>query len=313
MLAALLSLLVVLLFIRLAVYAIRQFLVWLRGGKEIEWLVRGNYVDTEYAEGLREYIRQTERTEFVEQVEGEVEGKRPRLTHDQRKALRKAHIRARDEYLDRVEINWYQIAIIFLVGSFLGLIIEEVWMYITAGLTESRVGLVWGPYSPIYGFGASFLTIFCWMLRKRGASKLAVFLVAMLVGGVLEQVTGWGMETFLGVVSWDYTNVPLAITKFVAVPFLFFWGALGLIWSERIMPELIFLIGMPTTARQVTFVSLVALYLVADIGMTVACFSRMAARDAGIPPQTPFQEWVDNHYTDQFIAARFQNMAFDNK
>ena len=139
-----------------------------------------------------------------------------------------------------------------------------------------------------------------------------MFLVAMLVGGVLEQVTGWGMETFLGVVSWDYTNVPLAITKFVAVPFLFFWGALGLAWGELIMPELIFLIGMPTTTRQVAFVSLVALYLAADIGMTVACFGRMAARDAGIPARTPFQEWVDSHYTDQFIAARFQNMAFDS-
>jgi len=38
----------------------------------------------------------------------------------------------------------------------------------------------------------------------------------------------------------------------------------------------------------------------------------MAARDAGIPARTPFQEWVDSHYTDQFIAARFQNMAFDS-
>lgn len=201
--------------------------------------------------------------------------------------------------------------VIFLVASVLGLIIEEIWMFITEGLTQSRVGLVWGPYSPIYGFGAVLLTIVCWKLRERGAKAWQIFVVGMIVGGLLEQITGWGMETFLGAVSWDYTGVPGAITKWVAWPFLFFWGGLGLVWSKAIMPELLYHIGNPTTVRQVTFVWLLALYLAADIFMTVACFGRMAARDAGIEPQNSFEEWVDESYTDQFIAARFENMAIN--
>jgi hypothetical protein len=72
---------------------------------------------------------------------------------------------------------------------------------------------------------------------------------------------------------------------------------------------MLYRIGMPSTVRQVTFVALLALYLSTDIFMTVSCFGRMAAREAGIPAQTPFQEWVDEHYSDSFIAGRFQNLV----
>lgn len=311
MLVALLSLLIILLVVRGIAFAVRAFFAWLGKGKEIRWLVDGNYVDTEHAEELRAAIERFERDAARERLEQRIEGKAGRLTRRQLRAIGEAHQRARNAYLDELALNWYQIVIIFLVGSFLGLILEEIWMYITAGLTESRVGLVWGPYSPIYGFGAVLLTLLCWKLRQKGASKLVIFLLAALVGGLLEQLTGWAMETFLGAVSWDYTGVPGAITKWVALPFLFFWGALGLIWAEHIMPELLFRIGMPTTVRQATFVFLLAIYLALDIFMTVSCFGRMAARDAGIPPSNGFEAWIDENYTDQFIATRFQNMAID--
>ena len=109
--------------------------------------------------------------------------------------------------------------------------------------------------------------------------------------------------------AWDYTGYPGAISKWVCVPYLFFWGALGLIWDKLIMPEVLFRIGMPSTVRQVVFVALLALYLSADIFMTVMCFGRMEARAQGIPACNSFEEWVDNHYTNAFIAGRFQNLV----
>ena len=47
-------------------------------------------------------------------------------------------------YLDKMHLGWYQVVILFIVGCMAGLLIEEIWMLITAGLTESRVGLIWG-------------------------------------------------------------------------------------------------------------------------------------------------------------------------
>ena len=71
-----------------------------------------------------------------------------------------------DEYLDHLRIGWYQVVIIFFLGSMAGLLIEEVWMLATSGLTQSRPGLVWGPFSPLYGFGAVFLTILSFFLSR---------------------------------------------------------------------------------------------------------------------------------------------------
>lgn len=309
MLFALLSLFVLFALIRLVIGAVATFFAWLGRGRKVRELVDGNHIEAAYAESIRSYVQELDDRRSLRQLGKEVIGQAPKLNREQRRALRTASWHARDAYLSYLKLSWYQIVIIFLVGSFLGLIIEELWMFATEGLTESRVGLVWGPYSPIYGFGAVLLTLVCWRLRELDARPWQVFIVGMIVGGLLEQITGWSMETLLGAVSWDYTNVPGAITKWVAWPFLLFWGGLGLVWSGVIMPELLYRIGNPTTVRQVTFVSLLALYLAADIFMTVACFGRMAARDAGIPPANLFEEWIDENYTDQFIAARFQNMT----
>ena len=219
----------------------------------------------------------------------------------------------RERFLDDLRITWYQVVMIFFVASILGLILEEVWMFITEGLTERRYGLVWGPFSPLYGVGALLLTLLCFELRKREAKSWQIFLTGMIVGGGLEQITGWGMETLMGATSWDYSNVPGCITKWVAWPFLFFWGALSLIWAKAVMPELLYRIGAPTRKRQVVFVGILAVYLAFDIFMTLACFERVGARERGIPPHGAFEEWVDTKYSDEFVANRFQNMVFESK
>lgn len=215
----------------------------------------------------------------------------------------------RESYLDAMHMGWYQVVILFVVGSMTGLLLEEIWMLITAGLTESRVGLVWGPFSPLYGAGAVLLTLISYQLRRRHAPNVVVFCISAVVGGLLEEITGWGMLTFFHMQSWTYAFLPDHITEFVAWRFLFFWGLLGLIWCRFVMPRALYHIGEPTSKRQAIFITLISLYLVADIGMTVACFMRATARDVGIPPQNTFEQWVDMHYSNEFISARFQNLS----
>lgn len=215
----------------------------------------------------------------------------------------------RESYLDAMHMGWYQVVILFVVGSMAGLLLEEIWMLITAGLTESRVGLVWGPFSPLYGAGTVLLTLISYQLRRRHAHNVVVFCISAVVGGLLEEITGWGMLTFFHMQSWTYAFLPDHITEFVAWRFLFFWGLLGLIWCRFVMPRALYHIGEPTSKRQAIFITLISLYLVADIGMTVACFMRATAREVGIPPQNAFEQWVDMHYSNEFISARFQNLS----
>ena len=268
-----------------------------------EWLSRGRQLDEDDVERAEAALEESEDALERELARAERERGLGRLF-----ARWRASAAAVDEYLDHLHLGWYQIVILFFLGSMAGLLIEEVWMLATAGLTENRVGLVWGPFSPLYGLGAVLLTLLSFFLRSRGARAWQVFLVSALVGGVLEQLTGWSMSTFFDAESWTYLHLPDHITQWVAWRFLAFWGLLGLTWSRAVMPRLLYQIGMPTTRRQAVFVTLVAVYLVADIAMTLVCFDRKTERDAGIPPANAFEQWVDTNYSDEFIAARFENL-----
>ena len=207
------------------------------------------------------------------------------------------------------KLGWYQVTMIFFVWSIAGLVLEEVWMLLSMGKVQSRAGLVWGPFSPLYGTGAVLLTAVLLRLHDIGATRRQVFMASALVGGILEQATGWAMQTFLGIVSWDYISggVPFALTKWVAVPFLVGWGGLGCLWDRLVMPGLLHVIGGPTTKKRLTFAVLLGVFLVLDIVVTLCCFGRMVERGANIPPGNPIEEWVDDTYDDTFVANRFQN------
>ena len=211
---------------------------------------------------------------------------------------------------DKSHLGWYQVTLIFFLWSVLGLVLEEVWMRVSMGVAQSRAGLVWGPFSPLYGTGAVLLTVVLLRLHDLGATQWQIFLASMLVGGILEQVTGWAMETFFGVLSWDYIagHIPCALTKWVALPFLFMWGALGCVWDRYIMRGLLRVVGAPTTKKRTVFVALLGVFLIVDIVVTIACFSRMAQREDNVPPANALEEWVDKSYDDEFVAQRFQNI-----
>lgn len=297
------------LLIRFIFWLVKSFFAWLGRGKLVQRAIDNRAVSPEVADAVDRLILYRAARHIGKEM------KKPlKLTRDQVRQIQRAEAVVRSDYVDHMRITWYHVVIIFLLCSFLGLVLEEFWMFVSVGLTQGRYGLVWGPFSPLYGFGALFLTAAGMFMRRKHAKWWQIFLASMVVGGLLEQITGWGMETFMGAVSWDYIagGVPGAITKWVAVPFLFFWGFLGLAWTEIVMPWLLYTIGEPTTQRQVTFVALLAVYLVADIGMTLACFNRRAARDAGIPPQNAFQEWVDEHYSNEFMSNRFENMVIED-
>ncbi|WP_322150859.1 putative ABC transporter permease [Paratractidigestivibacter sp.] len=273
-----------------------------------EWLQRGRSIDEEDLEpAVRAMV---ESDDALEREMARAAGKRGLARVF---ARWQAKSEAIDEYLDNMHLGWYQVIIIFFVGCMGGLLLEEIWMLATAGLTENRVGLVWGPFSPLYGFGAAFLTAICFQMRRRGARMWQVFFISAGIGGALEQVTGWGMEALFSAESWTYLYLPDHITQWVAWRFLFFWGLLGIVWTRLVMPRLLYQIGMPTSQRQVVFVVLVSAYLVLDIGMTLACFGRKAARDAGMPAQNAFEQWVDTNYTDEFIAGRFENLKIGDE
>ena len=293
---------------RFLYWATLSIIAWLGRGKRLHHAAQDGTLSPTTAEQvlLIEQFRQ-----YAKEEEARTGQRVPRLSRAQVHEVMELRAQERERFLDNLHIGFYHVVMVFFIGSILGLFLEEAWMYITAGLTESRVGLVWGPFSPIYGIGAALLTMLTFALRRKNAPLWVVFLLSVVVGGGLEQFAGWAMEVLFHAQSWDYSGVPGAITQWVAWPFLGFWGILGTIWYRSIMPELLYRLGVPTTRRQAIVFSLLVVYLAADIFMTFACFDRVTERHEGIPPANEFERWIDTHYTDQWVEGRFENLSIE--
>ncbi|MGI6217390.1 MAG: putative ABC transporter permease, partial [Coriobacteriales bacterium] len=223
-------LVVALVCVELVGWIVDKILVFLGKGKPLKRAIERGTLTVEKKKYIEQEAIQQDNAEAIKNSIAGDKVKR-RLSREERRQVAISELELRREYLERTHIGWYQLIIIFVIGSFLGLIIEEIWMYITAGVTQSRVGLVWGPFSPLYGFCAVFMTLGLWALKKRYNSPVwLVFVLCFVFGGIIEQITGWSMEVLFGAESWSYLHLPDHITQWVAWRYLFVWGLIGVVW-----------------------------------------------------------------------------------
>lgn len=67
------------------------------------------------------------------------------------------------------------------------------------GVYEERAGFLFGPFSPIYGFGAVIITVI--LNRFSNKNIILVFIVSALLGGFFEYVVSIYLEYCFGVRS----------------------------------------------------------------------------------------------------------------
>lgn len=226
-----------------------------------------------------------------------------------RRAIRAERIRRRDEYLDTLEsVNFYQLVVIFTVASIGGLILETLWCAVALGVWQHRYGMVWGPFSPLYGFGAVIFTVTLWKVRKQPI--WVVFALSLVIGSLLEQFAGAVMEDGFHVTSWSYEHMPDAITKYVSLRMSLMWGMLGCIWCRIAMPEIVYFIGEPQHRMRAVVTVLLTAFLVIGGIMTLYVAVRKDARDQGIAPANAIERYIDERYDDTFMEERFQNAEF---
>lgn len=201
---------------------------------------------------------------------------------------------------------------VFTIMSIVGLAGETLQHYAAFGEWESRAGYIWGPFSPIYGLAAALLTILALGLDKQERiSNLKTFLIAAFVGGGLEYFASWAMETFWGIVAWSYLEAPLNFNGRTDVFHMIIWGLLGLAWVRIGYPLVKKAFGkIDTTSIAYRAISWALLaFLVCDTVMTAAVLLRADARAHGIEAATPIEQLLDEHYPNEVLQARFQNMG----
>ena len=91
------------------------------------------------------------------------------------------------------KLTFFHLFWIFVICSVIGLVVETIVSYPIDGIWKDRAGLVWGPFSPIYGVGGMLITMALWNLRDKSA--LAMGICAGFVGAGFEFIAGWFWET----------------------------------------------------------------------------------------------------------------------
>ena len=101
-----------------------------------------------------------------------------------------------------IELNFFNLFWVFVVCCFLGLIIETIYhmVVVEPGVYQDRAGLLFGPFSPIYGFGALLMTVA--LNRFYKANPIIIFVVSAIIGGLFEAATAWFMQVGFGATAW---------------------------------------------------------------------------------------------------------------
>lgn len=220
-------------------------------------------------------------------------------------AIRQGHLG--HEERAPIPVRFYHLVWIFFVCSFVGLVGETVVSFIVDGHWESRAGFVVGPLSPIYGVGAVIFTLFVNPLRAH--KPIVQFLAAALMGGLFEYLAGWFFETCYGIVAWSYIDQPFNLHGHTCLGIALVWGAIGLVWTLRVLPVVVNLINrMPErTARRVA--GIMFAFLLVDVLLTLGALDCWFLRTAGNAADTSYQQFFATYFNDSFMQKRFETMS----
>ena len=205
-------------------------------------------------------------------------------------------------------LNGYKLALVVIIGSFAGVMVELLWCLVTNGYIESRAGLVWGPFNLLYGVGAAALTLCLYKYRNRG--RWLSFLGGMLVGTAVEYGCSWLQETLFDSVSWDYSHLPFNLNGRVCLMYSVFWGVLGVWWIKDIYPRMAkYILLIPQKAGK-TLTWLLAIFLAVNVAVSGLAVARWSARQDGEAPRNAVESLLDARFTDERMEKIYTNMMF---
>ncbi len=195
---------------------------------------------------------------------------------------------------------------LFVIGSFIGTILETIWAFCVDGHFEMRVGMVYGPFIPVYGGGACFLTAALYKLYK--LNDTLVFVISAFVGAGFEYFCSWLQEQMFGTVSWDYSDTPFNLDGRTNLMYALIWGFLGLVWVRYLYPWTAKLIEkIPKRAGAIVTTFLIV-FMAFNGFMSVTATARWTQRTEGVPASNSFEEYLDEKFDNEKMEFLFPGM-----
>lgn len=194
---------------------------------------------------------------------------------------------------------------LFMIGAFLGDIVETLYCRVVGGVWMSRSSVVWGPFSVVWGLALVMASV---MLRRdKGRSDRSIFVFGVIMGGVYEYVCSAVGELLFGVVFWDYSGFLFNLGGRINLLYCFFWGIAAVVWLrygdplvEKMMAKL---------RRHIRPWMTITLAVVMAVNMTISALAlaRYNARTDGIPPANHLEEVLDQRFGNERMERIYPN------
>ena len=202
--------------------------------------------------------------------------------------------------------GFFKLASLFILGAFLGDIVETVFCLVTTGRLMSRSSLVFGPFSIVWGLACALLT---WILyRCRDKSDRYIFVFGTVLGGAYEYVCSVFTEMAFGTVFWDYSEIPFNLGGRINLLYCFFWGIAAVVWMKGVYPFLSRWIEKLPARMGKVVCSVLLVLLAADMLVSALALARYSERQAGKAEQTAVGQALDEFFPDGFIEKRYENL-----
>lgn len=129
----------------------------------------------------------------------------------------------------------YYLALNFIIYSFIGWIIEELYSFFIDGKFKKE-GFLMGPFKPMYGIAISLLILCHEILKIDG---IPIILLCFLIPTTVEYISGYLLKHIFNKVYWDYSKLKFNLQGIVTLKFSLYWTFLSFIAVYFIQPVIL--------------------------------------------------------------------------
>lgn len=195
---------------------------------------------------------------------------------------------------------------IFMLGGVVGFLIETIWCMIRWRKLESRKGLIYGYFIPIYAVATLLISMVVEVFKIKKTHT--IFIVTFFISGLVEYVSSLFQEKFTGTISWDYSEMKFNLRGRINLLYLLGFGTFGVLWCHCypfLLKAISFFIKNKKLFLVITIVTLI--FMIYNCFISLAATIRQKNRRRGIAARGKFENWLDNKYTDEYLKKVYAN------